>query len=159
MIETDRQRQWIVFLLVLLAIGLVGTGAFIAQRIHMARAARMRAVAVPVHRDAPIATWEGQSFYRGDRVQIVQWSGTFKPDETGFPEEVEAGVGRVGTLIAGERRKSNQYVTIDPNEPVQIVRVRWDPQTWPVMHSERSVALGAFEATIHVSYLDNGRRD
>lgn len=108
---------------------------------------------VPVA-DGSVVVWEGQTFRRGDRVRIAKWAGTFKPAETGAAMEVQAAGGQVGVLVGGEKRKSTDYLRIDPNEPMQIVRVRWLPQRWKESDRERWLDLPEFEATIHVSYLE-----
>ena len=102
--------------------------------------------------DGSTVVWEGRTFRRGDRVRIAKWAGTFKPEETGAAVEVQAAEGHVGVVISGEKRKSTD--TINPNEPIQIVRVRWLPQKWKASEGDRSLDLPQFEATIHVSYLE-----
>lgn len=110
-------------------------------------------------RKAPASTesavvWEGQVFRPGDRVRIAKWAGTFKPAETGAPVQVDAGQGREGVVIAGERRTSAYDVPVDRAEPIQIVRVRWLPQRWKRNLRDQWLELPQFEATIHVSHLE-----
>lgn len=102
----------------------------------------------------PVISWEGRTFRAGDRIRIAKWAGTFKPHETGAPVEIDSGRGQTGIVIRGERRASTDYMKIDPQEPIQIVRVRWLPQKWKVNLRDRWIELPAFEATIHVSYLE-----
>ncbi len=104
--------------------------------------------------------FEGRVWRAGDRVQLASRAGTFKPADTGYAIEVVAGPGQVGTLLYGERRQPMPHFTPDPDEPIQIVRVRWDAQSWtpaPQLGApERPgppVRLEAFEATVHLSYL------
>jgi len=102
--------------------------------------------------DGSAVVWEGRAFRRGDRVRIAKWSGTFKPEETGAAGEVQADEGHVGVVIGGEERKSTDRMA--PNEPIQIVRVRWLPQKWKESDRDHWLDLPQFEATIHVSYLE-----
>jgi len=99
------------------------------------------------------ALWEGRAFRKGDLVRIAEWGGTFKPQETGSPDEVDADYGHTGRLLSGERRSKSDSAT-SSTEPVQIVRIRWVPQKWKINGQDRWVELGEFEATIHVSYLE-----
>lgn len=110
-------------------------------------------------RKAPASTesavvWEGQVFRPGDRVRIAKWAGTFKPSDTGAAVQVDAGQGRIGVVVAGERRTSTNLLPIDPSEPIQIVRVRWLPQRWKRTLRDQWLELPQFEATIHVSHLE-----
>lgn len=98
--------------------------------------------------------WEGQTFRPGDQVRIKKWAGTFKPSDTGAAAEVNAGAGQVGTVVRGVKRESTEYLRFDPNEPLQVVRVRWRPQKWNVVGPGGSLQLPEFEATIHVSHLE-----
>ena len=75
----------------------------------------------------------------GDRVRVVKWAGTFKPAETRAPTEVDADRGQTGVFIREERN---------------VATVRWPPQTWKVNGRDQRIDLPAFEATIHVSYLE-----
>jgi hypothetical protein len=102
---------------------------------------------------AAAVEWGGMSFRAGDRVRIRKWAGTFKPSETGAASDVQANAGRTGIVLRAEKRVSDQFTRIDPAEPLQIVRVRWLPQRWNVS-GDHTIALEAFEATIHVSYLE-----
>ena len=99
------------------------------------------------------ATWEGRSFQKGDVVRVINWAGTFKPNETGSQEEVDADYGHTGIVLSGERRTKSASAKAS-TEPVQIVRIRWAPQKWKVNGQDRWVELAEFEATIHVSYLE-----
>jgi hypothetical protein len=126
----------------------------IAFRSNLRQTAQARRADTVAGRRHPVVQWEKRTFHRGDRVRIVKRAGTFKPEETRFSAEIEAGAGHLGTILAGERRQSTDYMTIDPAEPVQIVRVRWDRQRWAVYDREQQVDLDPFEATIHVSYLE-----
>jgi hypothetical protein len=104
--------------------------------------------------DPSAVTWEGRTFRQGDRVRIAKWAGTIKPEESGARVEIDAGRGRMGVVVRGERRTSTDYMKIDPAEPIQIVRVRWLPQGWKVHGSDSVIELPAFESTIHVSHLE-----
>lgn len=99
--------------------------------------------------------WEGRTFRPGDRVRIMKWAGTVKPNESGASVELSAGQGRTGIVVAGEPRQSTSYQRIDPKEPIQIVRVRWFPQQWKAQWGSALVDLPQFESTIHVSYLEH----
>ena len=79
------------------------------------------------------------TFRAGDRVRIAKWAGTIKPAESGAPTEIDADRGRTGVFIGEER---------------QIATVRWSPQKWKVNGRDQWIDLPAFEATIHVSYLE-----
>lgn len=97
--------------------------------------------------------WEGRKFRRGDRVRVTSWAGTIKPDESGHGAELNADVGRTGTVIRGEKRQATSYFKPDPDEPIQILLVRWDRQTWTENGSRKRVTLAPFESTIHADYL------
>lgn len=101
-----------------------------------------------------VVVWEGQTFRPGDRVRIAKWAGTFKPSETGATVEVQAARGPAGVVVGGEKRQSTEYLRIDPDEPMQIVRVRWLPQRWKASGRDQWLELPEFEATIHVSHLE-----
>jgi len=101
-----------------------------------------------------VISWEGRTFREGDRVRIAKWAGTFKPGETGAQVEIDSARGQTGIVMRGERRTSTNYMKIDPNEPIQIVRVRWHPQKWKVNLRDQWIELPEFEATIHVSHLE-----
>lgn len=139
-------------------VGLIGIGsAVMERRVASKRADLIRRQSASFReldrgertdRSAPIeATWEGRTFRKGDAVRITSWAGTFKPQETGSQEEVDADYGHTGILLAGERSAT-------ATEPVKIVRIRWAPQKWKINGRDRSVDLPQFEATIHVSYLE-----
>ncbi len=107
-----------------------------------------------IGKSAPVeAVWEGRTFRKGDVVRIAEWAGTFKPQETGSPAEVDADYGHTGTLLSGERRAKADSAA-SSTEPVQIVRIRWTSQKWKINGQDRWVELAEFEATIHVSYLE-----
>lgn len=97
--------------------------------------------------------WEGRKFRRGDRVRVTSWAGTIKPDESGHPAELNADAGRTGTVIRGEKRQATSYFKPDPDEPIQILLVKWDRQTWTENGGGKRVTLGPFESTIHADYL------
>ena len=129
---------------------LVGIGGFIGivleRRAANEQQERIRALSRRQREDRPLAP--------GDRVRITGRAGTFKPEETGAGEVV-AGPGQTGVVLRWEKRQSDAFTRIDPNEPLQIVRVRWAPQSWRAWSiGDRSVELKEFEATIHVSYLE-----
>jgi hypothetical protein len=108
---------------------------------------RIRALTLRKEQEQPLAP--------GDRVRIVSRAGTFKPHETGTADEVVAGPGQTGVVLRWEKRQSDEFTRIDPNEPLQIVRVRWAAQRWNAWGiGNRPVELPEFEATIHVSYLE-----
>lgn len=92
--------------------------------------------------------YQGVTLKAGDHVRIKSRSGTFKPEDTGYVIQINADPGKTGILLGGVSRG-------DPNETVQVALVRFDPQTWNDTSSNRSeVQIGAFEAKIHVSYLE-----
>ncbi len=97
--------------------------------------------------------WKRRKFRRGDRVRVTSWAGTIKPDESGHAAELNADAGRTGAILRGEKRQATTYFKPDPNEPIQILRIRWDKQTWTENGSGKSVTLDAFESTIHADYL------
>jgi hypothetical protein len=107
-------------------------------------------------RQAPRAVevvWQGREFRRGDRVRVTSWAGTIKPDESGHPAELNADAGRTGTVVRGAKRQATSYFKPDPDEPIQILLVKWDGQTWTENGGAKRVRLGAFESTIHADYL------
>ena len=97
--------------------------------------------------------WQGREFRRGDRVRVTSWAGTIKPDESGHPAELNADAGRTGTVIRGAKRQATSYFKPDPDEPIQILLVKWDRQTWTENGTAKRVTLGVFESTIHADYL------
>jgi hypothetical protein len=144
--------------LVGIAVGVTGLIGILADR-HAARE-RERVIAAQVERFRQregSVTWEGRTFAPGDAVRVARWAGTMKPEETGARVEVDAGEGRTGVVLRGERRQSTDYLKIDPNEPIQIVRVRWPAQRWKENGRDRWLAVPEFESTIHVSYLERVR--
>jgi hypothetical protein len=102
--------------------------------------------------------WKGKRFYQGDRVLVTSWAGTIKPEESGHPAELNLEKGNIGTVIRGERRQPSSYSTPDPNEPIQILRVRWDKQSWTENETRKIVKLDEFETTVHADYLRVIRR-
>lgn len=102
----------------------------------------------------PAVKWEERTLRAGERVRIASWAGTFKPEDTRAAVEVDAGPGQRGVILRGESRENTWHFPVDPNEPIQVVRVRWDAQRWKQHGSEQQIELGEFEATIHVSYLE-----
>lgn len=102
-----------------------------------------------------VVVWQGVLFSPGTRVRIRAKAGTFKPAETGYIAEVDADDGHVGVVVRGVPRVATSYFTPEPNEPLQILRVRFEAQNWNLAGGgKREVALPAFEGTIHASYLD-----
>jgi hypothetical protein len=87
---------------------------------------------------AKALAWDG-SFDAGDKVRVKSRSGTFKPEETGHAAEVNVTPGKTGAVVTALG---------------EIVRVRWDAQTWDEFPpTDKTVDLAAFEATIHHSFL------
>jgi hypothetical protein len=86
-------------------------------------------------------------------VRVTSLAGTVKPDESGHPTELNLSTGKIGTVIRGEKRQPSSYFTPDPNEPIQILRIRWDKQTWTENGTRKLVKLDKFEATVHADYL------
>jgi hypothetical protein len=139
-------------------IGLAGfAGILIERRAAKERQRVLTTLAEDFRKREPstetAVVWEGHTFRPGDRVRIVKWAGTFKQEDTGATVQVSAGAGRSGVVIAGEKRNID-YDLSDPSEPIQIVRVRWFPQQWNAIGSNEPLELPQFEATIHVSYLE-----
>jgi hypothetical protein len=121
-------------------------------------------------------------FHQGDHIRITTWAGTFKPKETGHKNEIIAGPGHSGTVIKGEKRGLPEYLTPetvkswakaagqmgsgsetqkaleslipDPDEPIQILRIKWDKQSWKESDTNKDILLDPFEATIHADYLE-----
>lgn len=102
----------------------------------------------------PVVTWRGKTFRAGDTVQIYKWAGTFKPSETGYPHEIDAGPFRTGVVLRGEKRQRSWHLDVDDHEPIQVVRVRWHRQTWKVNLKDQTIDLGEFETTIHVDHIE-----
>ena len=130
---------------------LIGAAFWWMERSSDERAARARAEPQPA---APIVTWRGKTIRTGDTVRIFKWAGTFKPDETGHPHEIDAAPYRTGVVLGGEQRTNTLHLDVDPAEPSQIVRVRWHRQSWKVNGRDQTIPLGEFEATIHVDHLE-----
>lgn len=139
---------------------ILGISGFVALILEQRAAHRQeQRPAPPPTPSAPVdpekmVIWDGRVFRQGDRVRIMKWAGTIKPEETGHSAEIHAKSGHTGVVLRGERRVETFYRPGDAEEPIQIVRVRWDPQEWKEFGRDRSVKLGAFESTIHVSYLE-----
>lgn len=128
---------------------------FVAQHQIMKIGNRRRAATIASQpATPPVVTWRDKTFRAGDRVRIFKWAGTFKPDETGYRAQVDAAHGETGIVLRGERRVDSLHLDVDPKEPIQIVRVRWDAQRWKVNLKEEWVTLPPFEATIHVEHLE-----
>ena len=105
--------------------------------------------------DAKEVVWNSTTFKAGDHVRIKSVAGTFKPKDTGHSIEVRAEAGRTGIVLGGVKRAD----PIDPNEPIQVVLVRFDEQTWrDTSSSGGPVTLKPFEATIHADYLEVVKR-
>ncbi|MEL6182723.1 MAG: pentapeptide repeat-containing protein [Myxococcota bacterium] len=94
--------------------------------------------------------WKQRTIHHGDRVRIHSRAGTFKPRDTRHDAQIEATTGHCGTVLWGERRAE----MLGANEPIQVLRVLWDAQTWRTWQTDLRVPLGPFEATIHADYLD-----
>lgn len=101
----------------------------------------------------PEVVWKGRKFYEGDRVRVTSWAGTVKFGDSGHPAELNLSTGKIGTVIRGEKRQPSSYFTPDPNEPIQILRIRWDKQRWIENETRKTVKLDEFEATVHADYL------
>jgi hypothetical protein len=97
--------------------------------------------------------WQGKRFRRGDRVRVTSYAGTIKPDESGYEAEINADAGRTGTVIRGAKRQTRSYFKPDPREPLQVLLIRWDRQTWTRNDTAQTVTLEEFESTIHADYL------
>jgi hypothetical protein len=106
-----------------------------------------------VRKEVAAIVWKGKTYRVGDRVKVTSFAGTMKPEETGYKEEVIAGNGRTGTILRGVKRVATSYFEPDPNEPIQIVLIKWDAQKW-VRENSQAIALKSFESTIHVEYLE-----
>lgn len=95
--------------------------------------------------------WKGTTFKAGDHVRIMGTAGTFKPKDTGHSIEVRGETGHTGIVLGGVKRAD----PIDPNEPVQVVLVRFDEQAWrDTSSSGGPVTLKPFESMIHADYLE-----
>jgi hypothetical protein len=124
--------------------------------IHRARIRDQRLYDEQLKRDAarPVAVeWDGVRFRPGDRVRVRKWAGTFKPAETRSGVEVQVDAGHTGVVLRGEPRPPDLHRRYDPEEPIQILRVRWDPQRWKIFGRESQVDLPAFDATVHAEHL------
>ena len=137
-----------VFLILSTALGVTAQTA--APRANGEAAAKRKQKKVP---RAVEVVWQGREFRRGDRVRVTSWAGTIKPDESGHPAELNADAGRTGTVIRGAKRQATSYFKPDPDEPIQILLVKWDRQTWTENGTAKRVTLGVFESTIHADYL------
>ena len=125
-----------------IVIGVIGIVSAVVERRNAAKQADFIRKQAVSFREAD-ATWEGRAFHKGDVVRITNWAGTFKPQETGNSNEVDADYGHTGILLSGTGADSKQ-----------IVKIRWSPQKWKINGQDRWVELPQFEATIHVSYLE-----
>jgi len=100
--------------------------------------------------DATVVEYQGATFKAGDHVAIKDTAGTFKPVDTGHSIEVRAEPGRTGIVLGGVKRKD----PVTPDEPIQIVLIRFDEQAWrDASSSGAEVTLKPFEATIHADYV------
>lgn len=151
-VEPDARTPVRVTVAVVSFVALIGIAFWQMEKASNEREARARAM-TPEHA-APVVTWEGKTFRAGDTVRIFKWAGTFKPAETGYPQEIDAAPYRTGIVLRGEKRKDSWHLDIDPSEPIQIVRVRWHRQSWKVNGRDQTILLGEFEATIHVDHLE-----
>ena len=138
-----------------IAVGLVGLANILVERRSAEKQRRvLTTLAEEFREDGTSVVWNDEIFRPGDRVRIVKWAGTFKPAETAAPFEVQAAAGRTGVIIRGEQRLETGDRRVDPEERIQIVRVRWHAQSWKRIGAGDPLRLPEFEATIHVSYLD-----
>lgn len=104
---------------------------------------------VPV--DATTVTYKGQTFKAGDHIRIKSTAGTYKPKDTGYVIEIRAEPGRTGIVLGGMKRADPIY----PNEPIQILLIRYDAQKWrDTSSSGAEVMIEPFESTIHADYVE-----
>ena len=104
---------------------------------------------IPV--DAKTVTYKGHTFTAGDHVRIKSTAGTFKPKDTGHSIEIRAEAGRTGIVLGGMKRAD----PITPDEPVQILLIRFDEQTWrDTSSSGAEVTIPSFESSIHADYVE-----
>ncbi len=150
MTKEQRTTAWICIASVA-SIAIMSVARGYIDKIREERAARFATETVePV----TVVTWRGKTFRVGDVVRIYKWAGTFKPSDTGYPHEIDAGPFRTGVVLRGEKRQDAWHMRIDPAEPIQIVRVRWHRQTWKVSLKDQMIDLGEFETTIHVDHIE-----
>ena len=90
---------------------------------------------------APVV-WEGRTFRPGDRVRVASRAGTAKPAETPNGLELDRDAGKTGVLVSGVPRPP-QY-RASPDEPIQLVLVRWDAQPWTDWRTKKKVPVEAF---------------
>lgn len=104
---------------------------------------------IPV--DAVVVTYKDHTFSAGDHVRIRQTAGLFRPKDTGNVIDIRAETGRTGIVLGGMKRAE----PADANEPIQILLIRFDAQTWhDTSSSQTEVMLEPFEATIHADYIE-----
>ena len=151
MTKDQKSTAWI-SVAVVAGIVLMSVARWQIDKIREEKAARF--TTETVQPAVPVVTWEGRTFRTGDTVRIFKWAGTFKPSETGYPDEIDAAPFRTGVVLRGEKRKDSWHLDIDPSEPIQIVRVRWHRQTWKVNLKDQTITLGEFEATIHADHIE-----
>jgi hypothetical protein len=99
-----------------------------------------------------LVVWNDKKFTPGNRVKLVGKAGTFKPEDTGYSSQVIADAGHTGTVLWGEKRGASEYTDPD-NEPVQMLRVRWDAATWTDNDRNTPIKLDAFDGKVHADYL------
>ncbi|MEZ4316692.1 MAG: hypothetical protein R3F61_04290 [Myxococcota bacterium] len=121
--------------------------------------------------DRRTQAYEGVVLEVGQHVRTTGNPGTVKPVETGHARELRI-VGKTGTVMCFTDSRSG-------SSSMQLAVVRWDPAEWaedavPLDHMEQGrmysmedlaelsrklekeaarVSIGAFESTIHPSYL------
>lgn len=101
--------------------------------------------------DATSVVYKDHTYTAGDHVRIRQTAGLFRPKDTGNVIDIRAEAGRTGIVLGGMKRAE----PADANEPIQILLIRFDPQTWhDTSSSQAEVALEPFEATIHADYVE-----
>lgn len=96
--------------------------------------------------------WNGELFRGGDRIRIRDVAGKFNASETGS-QTVIAGPGQVGTVLGGAEHDA-QTAGYSAGGSIQALLVRFDAQRWTLPGFQGHAALGPFEATIHVAYVD-----
>jgi len=97
--------------------------------------------------------WKGQSYKAGDKVKITKRAGTFKPEDTGYSKEVDAGPGQVGKIIGGVNTDTDSEHS-EKNTNFNVVEVQWKKQTWKEYNTGNEVELKSFKASIHLDYLE-----
>jgi len=97
--------------------------------------------------------YKDKTFTPGRRVKLLHSPGTFKPSETSYSSDVKGDAGHTGTVLWGEKREDSPYTDPD-NEPVQVLRVRWDAATWTDSDRNKPIKLDAFDAVVHAAGLD-----